>query len=67
MDESQRCPLWSRADRGPCLLVALDHGGPPATSKPVVALGVFLGTGFTPAALTYLADVSRTYADDRGC
>jgi MFS family permease len=47
-------------------LVALNHGGTPAAFVPVVALGVFLEAGFTPAALAYLADVSRAHAGDRG-
>jgi MFS family permease len=47
-------------------LVALNHGAAPAAFVPVVALGVFLEAGFTPAALAYLADNSRAHAGDRG-
>jgi MFS family permease len=47
-------------------LVALNHGAAPVASMPAVAFGVFLEAGFTPAALAYLADVSHTYAGDRG-
>ena len=32
----------------------------------LLLLGVVLLSGFTPAALTYLADVTESYAEDRG-
>lgn len=32
----------------------------------LVALGVFVQSGFTPAALAYLAEIAEEYAEDRG-
>jgi len=47
-------------------LIALNHGAAPVAFIPLVLLGVFLESGFTPAALAYLADASRAFARDRG-
>jgi len=44
----------------------MNHGGPLLVFLPVVIVGVFLEAGFTPAALAYLADQSRMFAEDRG-
>jgi MFS family permease len=47
-------------------LIAANHGASWWLAGPVVLVGVFLEAGFTPAALTYLADVSGLFAGDRG-
>ncbi|GAC1358012.1 MAG: hypothetical protein NVSMB38_40850 [Ktedonobacteraceae bacterium] len=47
-------------------LVGMNHGGSLLVFLPVVIVGVFLEAGFTPAALAYLADQSRMFAEDRG-
>lgn len=47
-------------------LMLANHGPPLAAAAPVVLVGVFLEAGFTPAALTHLADVSAVFRADRG-
>ncbi|GAC1514319.1 MAG: MFS transporter [Chloroflexota bacterium] len=47
-------------------LIALNHGGSPVVFIPLVLVGIFLEAGFTPTALTYLADISQRFAHDRG-
>jgi Arabinose efflux permease len=47
-------------------LVGMNHSGPLAVFMPITTIGIFLEAGFTPAALAYLADQSRTFANDRG-
>lgn len=47
-------------------LIAANHGVSWWVAGPVVLAGVFLEAGFTPAALTYLAEVSGAFAGDRG-
>jgi MFS family permease len=47
-------------------LIGLNHGGPRGLLAPVLVAGLFLQAGFAPAALTYLADTSADFADDRG-
>lgn len=47
-------------------LIAANHGVSWWLAGPVVLVGIFLEAGFTPAALTYLADVSGMFAADRG-
>jgi MFS family permease len=46
--------------------VALNHGARPALVVPAIMLGVLLEAGFAPAALTYLADISQAFAENRG-
>lgn len=47
-------------------LLLANHGLPMAVAIPIVVAGVFLEAGFTPAALTHLADISADAAQDRG-
>ncbi len=51
-------------------LLALNHGGERTAwlfvLLPVLALAVGIESGFTPAALTYLADVTEDFQADRG-
>ncbi len=47
-------------------LIGLNHGGAYTVFVPLVMAGVFLEAGFVPAALSYLADVSETFAGERG-
>lgn len=47
-------------------LLLANRGAPLALALPLVAAGVFLEAGFTPAALTHLSDISAEFRDDRG-
>lgn len=47
-------------------LLLANHGLSLAVAAPIVVAGIFLETGFTPAALTHLADISTEVANDRG-
>jgi MFS family permease len=47
-------------------LVAINHGVRPLPLLPVILAGIFLEAGFAPAALAYLADLSQSFAHDRG-
>ncbi|NUR27893.1 MAG: MFS transporter [Catenulispora sp.] len=47
-------------------LILANHGLAPAAAAPIVLVGVFLEAGFTPTALTHLADISARFAGDRG-
>lgn len=47
-------------------LLLANHGMSLAIAAPIVLAGIFLEAGFTPAALTHLADISTEHAADRG-
>lgn len=47
-------------------LMLANHGLAVVAAAPIVIVGVFLESGFTPAALTHLADVSADAIGDRG-
>lgn len=47
-------------------LVAANHRMPLSVAIPIVVAGVFLEAGFTPAALSHLADISAEPAGERG-
>lgn len=47
-------------------LLLANHGMSPAAAAPIIIAGIFLESGFTPAALTHLADISTERAEERG-
>ncbi|MDN5822592.1 MAG: MFS transporter, partial [Brachybacterium sp.] len=47
-------------------LLLANHGMSPAAAAPIIIAGIFLESGFTPAALTHLADISTEHAEERG-
>lgn len=47
-------------------LLLADHGLPLLAAAPIVLVGIFLEAGFTPTALSYLADISSAHRTNRG-
>ncbi|WP_144833367.1 MFS transporter [Microbacterium sp. BH-3-3-3] len=47
-------------------LLLANHGASLVVVLPMVAVGVFLEAGFTPAALIHLSEISADHRDDRG-
>ncbi|MEO7016758.1 MAG: MFS transporter [Leifsonia sp.] len=47
-------------------LLLANHGLSVVAAAPILLVGIFLEAGFTPTALSYLADISSTHSIDRG-